>query len=135
MTSIAKCCCGNLSVEIKGKPLVNAVCHCDDCKRRTGSAFGLSVYVNDKQIINTVGQTENYKIKGNISQERYFCSNCGTTLFWKISSYPELTGIAGGCFTGSNTLEPEYTFTNENKCDWLVLPATWKTTITPEAFQ
>ena len=135
MTSIAKCCCGKLSIEIEGIPLVNAACHCNDCKKRTGSAFGLSVYINNKQIVNTQGQHKIYKINGDIKQERYFCSNCGTTLYWKLSNYPELTGVAGGCFAESNIREPEYTITNENKCNWLSLPENWETSITPEAFQ
>ena len=135
MSSVAKCCCGDLSIEIDGSPLVNAVCHCNDCKKRTGSAFGLSVYIKNKQIVKTQGQSTIYKITGDINQERHFCSNCGTTLYWKLSNYPELTGIAGGCFASTKILDPDYSFTNENKCHWLTLPENWKTTITPEDFK
>ena len=36
----ARCCCGRLSVRVRGEPVINGLCHCDDCRRRTGSALG-----------------------------------------------------------------------------------------------
>ena len=135
MNLVATCCCGNTSIEIEGKPLVNSVCHCNDCKKRTGSAFGISVYVKDKQIIKKNGLTTIYKIDTDTKQERHFCSSCGTTLYWKVATFPELIGIAGGCFNNINELEPEYNFRSENVCTWLIMPNNWKTTIPPEAFQ
>jgi len=135
MKSLAKCCCGSTSIEIQGKPLINSVCHCDDCKKRTGSSFGISIYVKNIQIIKKHGETTIYKIDTDAKQERHFCTNCGTTLYWKVENFPELTGIAGGCFNNLNELEPEYNFRSENMCTWLTMPNNWKTTISPEAFQ
>ncbi|MEQ1929567.1 MAG: GFA family protein [Parvularculaceae bacterium] len=39
MSRTAGCACG-LSVSVVGEPVRVSVCHCTDCKRRTGSAFG-----------------------------------------------------------------------------------------------
>jgi len=41
---VARCCCGELEINVSGEPTKHGICHCDNCKKRTGSAFGISVY-------------------------------------------------------------------------------------------
>jgi len=61
MSINASCCCGELNIELEGKPLVNAICHCNDCKKRKGSAFGIShYYKTGKSLKYLVAQT--YKV-------------------------------------------------------------------------
>lgn len=117
----AACCCGNLRIKTKGKPAINAICHCNNCKKRTGSAFGISVYFENSQIIEITGKSHIYKINNQSIQNRYFCPNCGTTLYWEVSQFPGKTGIAGGCFV-ENLPEPQYTVFNHNQFKWLMLP-------------
>lgn len=38
----ASCCCGKSTIEAEGPVRLNAICHCENCKRRTGSALGWS---------------------------------------------------------------------------------------------
>ena len=44
MTRTAQCACGSASISVSGEPRMHGVCHCTNCKRRTGSAFGVSAY-------------------------------------------------------------------------------------------
>ena len=125
----ATCCCGQASIEVEGNPKIHLVCHCDNCKKRTGSAFGVSAYFADTQVIRKIGKMEIYEINTDATQqERHFCKSCGTTLYWKISrsqeipGSSEMTGIAGGCFTDDPLPEPTMTVSNEQKCAWLELP-------------
>ena len=125
----ATCCCGQSSIEIEGNPKIHLVCHCDNCKKRTGSAFGVSAYFADTQVKRKTGKTEIYEINTETTQQkRHFCKSCGTTLYWKIFRFPEIpgiaemTGVAGGCFTDDPLPEPTMTVSNEQKCAWLELP-------------
>ena len=127
MVRKASCCCGDTYITVAGEPLVYAVCHCDNCKRRTGSAFGMNVYFDDAQIVERSGNTVTYEILD--EQQRHFCSSCGTTLYWKSAFQPEATGIAAGCFTENPLPQPGLTVANESMCDWLTLPNTWKTSL------
>ncbi|TGQ96184.1 aldehyde-activating protein, partial [Mesorhizobium sp. M4B.F.Ca.ET.203.01.1.1] len=43
VTRRAECSCGQLSATCSGEPVRISVCHCLDCKRRTGSAFSYNV--------------------------------------------------------------------------------------------
>src|SRR5687768_10292203 len=82
MTRKAHCCCGACSIEVEGEPVLNALCHCANCKRRTGSAFGWSAYFADEQVTAKTGNFGLYEITGK-PQRRWFCATCGTTLLWK----------------------------------------------------
>lgn len=112
----ARCCCGACTIEVAGAPVMNAICHCDNCKRRTGSAFGWSVYVVDEQVIGQSGALGCYEIPAR-EQRRWFCTVCGTTLFWKIDSQPGRTGIAGGCFV-EPLPAPTRSVVNQGRLAW-----------------
>jgi hypothetical protein len=129
MNRTASCCCGESTIEAEGDPKLHLVCNCNDCKKRTGSAFGISAYFLDSQVKNKKGNTSTYEINNEETEQiRYFCNSCGTTLFWKITKFPyipgisEMTGIAGGCFSETPLPPPTVTASNANKCAWLVLP-------------
>jgi len=109
------------------------VCHCSNCKQRTGSAFGISTYFRRAEVVETTGATKAYAFhhaaQGH-DQERHFCATCGTTLFWYISSKPDLIGIAGGCFDEAALAamgEPALSATHTKKLAWLTLPSAWRT--------
>ena len=57
MKRLATCCCRDIGIEVEGEPEIHCVCHCDNCKRRTGSAFGISAYFKDAQIVQFIGET------------------------------------------------------------------------------
>lgn len=112
-----------------GEPEINAICHCANCKRRTGSAFGWSSYFSDDQVLRQAGDARCYEIAGANRQRRWFCAACGSTLFWKAAVRPGQTGIAGGCFVEHPLAPPTVTVSNAGRCDWLGLPQDWQTSI------
>jgi hypothetical protein len=129
MTRKATCCCGLCSIEVEGELTINAICHCGNCKKRTGSAFGWSSYFPDAQIGTRIGDLKAYRIDGANWQERWFCTCCGTTLLWKVASVPNQTGIAGGCFVETPLAAPAVTVSNDGRCSWLRLPEGWRTSL------
>ena len=130
-TREARCCCGACAIQVKGEPAIHLVCHCDDCRRRTGSAFGWSAYFPNENVTATIGAFRTYSVTGEAgaenAQERVFCGTCGTTLFWRGRDFEGLTGIAGGCFSVPPLPEPTLTVSNETRCAWVTLPAAWQT--------
>jgi hypothetical protein len=113
----ARCCCGACSIEVVGAPLMNAICHCDNCKRRTGSAFGWSTYFADEQVVGRSGEHRRYDLGGG-RQQRWFCATCGTTLYWTIDGQPGRTGIAGGCFV-ERLPPPTRSVVDQGRLAWL----------------
>ena len=125
MTRIAQCACGSASIAVSGEPRMHVVCHCTNCKRRTGSAFGVSAYFLRSSVTEIKGEMLVYAFhhaEGNYDQERHFCSRCGTTLFWYSSSRPHLIGIAAGCFSDESFGVPTISGNSSKKLPWVELP-------------
>lgn len=123
-TRQARCCCGECSIEVSGEPVLNGICHCTSCKRRTGSAFGWSVYFPDAQVAGHTGTLAVYAKEGPEGYNRFFCTRCGTTLYWKSFGFlPDHTGIAGGCF--ADLPAPNMSVSDAGRCVWLALPEDW----------
>lgn len=125
----ATCACGQASITVGAPPRMHGVCHCTNCKRRTGSAFGISAYFDKTAIVASSGMTKPYAFHHEAQhhdQVRHFCPACGTTLFWTLSSAPEMIGIAGGCFADAGLPEPTYSVTDRKREAWVSLPPTWQ---------
>jgi hypothetical protein len=99
MTRRASCSCGQLSVEVDGEPLRVSVCHCLDCKRRTGSAFGAQARWprSQSRIAGTSTAWLRATDKGN-TIAFHFCPTCGATVHYTVSTAPDVIAIAMGAF-------------------------------------
>ena len=128
MTRTAVCACGQASITLNAEPQLHGVCHCTNCKRRTGSAFGISAYFPASSVVSQLGPTSIYAFHHAAQrhdQKRHFCSRCGTTLFWFVSTLPDLIGVAGGCFADEGLPEPTYSVSHGKKEPWVSLPQHW----------
>lgn len=124
----ATCACGKASITVDALPEVLSVCHCANCKRRTGSAFGMSAYFDRGAVVRQQGDTCIYAFHHHElghDQERHFCSSCGTTLFWYISSMPNRIGVAGGCFEDGVLPDPGGSCCEDKRLPWVGLPGHW----------
>jgi hypothetical protein len=124
----ATCACGSASVTVNTQPTLHGVCHCTNCKRRTGSAFGISTYFDRTAVVERHGDMTVYAFhhsEMNHDQERHFCARCGTTLFWYISTLPDKIGIAGGCFASEGLGAPTYSTADGKREAWVSLPPEW----------
>lgn len=122
----AECACRACHIEVEGDPSLNVVCHCDNCRRRTGSAFGWTGYFDDTRIVSRGGPFCEYIIAGPPKQVRSFCAKCGTTLFWTWGRMPGQTGIAGGAFRNPVLPAPKMIASSAECLDWISLPAEWR---------
>lgn len=129
MKKTAMCACTYASITVDANPTMHGVCHCSNCQRRSGSAFGISAYFSKSSVVERTGETRIYAFHHaaqDHEQERHFCARCGTTLFWYVSTMPGLIGIAAGCFADDALAPPSYSVSHSKKKSWLTLPSDWK---------
>ncbi|KAK1716086.1 glutathione-dependent formaldehyde-activating enzyme [Colletotrichum acutatum] len=97
----ARCQCGAVSFKTPlPKPLRLYICHCEECKRQTGSAFGTSAIFPKFKLpkADLMGVYARPTASG-ATLYCYFCRNCGTRL---IHATPDknVVSVKGGCIDG-----------------------------------
>jgi hypothetical protein len=95
----AECSCGQLSATCSGEPLRISVCHCLDCKRRTGSAFSFTARFAEADVTIAGRAAEFIRIgdEGSLSRQS-FCPECGTTVYYRVDQLPGLIAVPVGGF-------------------------------------
>ncbi|KAF5327485.1 hypothetical protein D9619_005132 [Psilocybe cf. subviscida] len=93
------CLCGSVRYEITGDPFSFRVCHCQNCRKATGSAFMTNGFFQGKQVHITQGKDtlRSYadpETATGVPLHRYFCSKCGSNVLLRSeASLPEnITG-------------------------------------------
>jgi len=75
------CLCGLVRYVATGRPIAAALCHCDNCRRNTGSAFSVNAMFPETAVTLT-GDLAVYADRGDSGHPvlRYFCGTCGTPI-------------------------------------------------------
>ena len=103
------CLCGAIRYEVKGDLIRTLNCHCDDCRRATGSIFGTYVFVNesDVKILKGAPKTFEHPNDAGVTMTKQFCGNCGTHLFGKGSRAGGMIHIKVGTIDDASFVRPE----------------------------
>ena len=119
-TRLAACSCGSLRSTARGEPVRVSVCHCLECKRRTGSAFGYNAtFMRDQ--VETTGESTRFQRDsedGNWGAQ-YFCPTCGVTVFYEIERRPGMISIPAGAFADPSFPEPAVAVYSELRHPWI----------------
>lgn len=99
------CSCGAVRFTLKSALWIVA-CHCNICKKRTGSAFGISVVVDEHMVKSATGKTKTFTRKGDSKPVHYeFCPECGTTIRWRIELIDNRYAYAAGTLDDPSAIE------------------------------
>jgi hypothetical protein len=98
-TRLATCACGELQAACSGDPVLVSLCHCTDCQRRTGSAFGIAAFFPREAVV-TGGDARRYERVADSGLQVHFsfCPTCGSTVFWEPARKPDVVAVALGAF-------------------------------------
>ena len=116
----ASCACGALTAHVEGEPVRNSLCHCLDCKRRTGSAFAWNAHFPADRV--TVegdyasferGSDEGFWVR------HHFCTRCGSPVFYEIERRPGIVSIPAGLFSDPAFPAPTVEVYVDRRCAWL----------------
>ena len=118
MERVASCGCGDVKVTVNGEPEDCWVCHY--CQRTTGSIGIFASVFLEENVVSTTGELSRFddlpKWPG---AARYFCSRCGTTVYWvNPSSFPDRRLISVGCFGDSTFPGPSRAMQTQYRPSW-----------------
>ena len=122
MTSrTATCRCQQLRATVTGDPVRISVCHCLNCKKRSGSAFAVQARW-PKQRVRIQGQSKTF-VKVADSGNRatfHFCPECGSDVYYEIDGkFDDLIAIPVGTFDAPYFATPEYSVWEQRKHEWV----------------
>lgn len=118
------CACGTVRYQVTGEPLRIAVCHCRDCQRRTGSAFGIGCVFPKDAVTLTQGATKTFERISNAGNwvRIHFCPECGSSVTWDFEALPQARGIAGGSFDDTSWIDPKLHVWTKTAHEWITFP-------------
>ena len=124
-TRTASCRCGQLTATVTGEPVRVSVCHCLNCKKRSGSAFAVQARWPRAQVT-IEGQSKTF-VKVADSGNRatfHFCPECGSDVYYEIdgkfdAKFNNLLAIPLGAFDDPFFLSPQFSVWEVRKPDWL----------------
>lgn len=87
-----RCFCGAVRYRLSEEPLTLYACHCTDCQKRSGGAFGLSMWVERAALEVTQGEAVLQASSTGDGRPRNarICARCGTELWLEPENRPAL---------------------------------------------
>jgi len=120
----ASCLCGGIRLNYSGKIGPSNYCHCQDCRRATGSAFNIGVRVDRKDLkVNAIVEMRCYKYVGGSGREieRYFCGTCGSPILTLHPAKPEYAWVKAGIINQPDIVKPKYENWTKDKVKWAII--------------
>lgn len=109
------CNCGQVRYELSGEPIRVGVCHCETCRKHSGSAFSF-FGVWPKASANLTGELACWRSRA--GGER-FCPICGSSLFCWDEGSDEIEIKLGTLDGGPSALTPAYELWTFRREPWL----------------
>ena len=116
-TGTGRCLCGAVAFETAGAPRFVAHCHCQSCRRNTGSAVATFVGVLNDQFRYTKGAPKTFGSSPGV--RRSFCGDCGTPLTYQADFYPNEVHVYVSTFDRPEDFTPQLHVFVSEAIPWL----------------
>jgi hypothetical protein len=112
------CQCGEVRYRIDAEPLRLAVCHCTDCQRQSGSAFGMSLLVASDSFRLLKGRLKTFSVVCDSGRTKHcaFCPDCGTRIYHQIVE--RVVSVKPGTLDDTSWLAPAAHYWTGRKQPW-----------------
>jgi hypothetical protein len=121
------CLCGKVRYSANGDPAFVGVCHCTDCQKFTGSAFGAIVGV-PKPALKVEGTLTTYTKTGESGKSirRSFCPVCGSSVCDEADALPDIVMLGVGTLDDSGWVKPGMQIYCDSAQPWVHLQGEMK---------
>jgi hypothetical protein len=117
------CLCGAVRYVVDGDIGAAGYCHCEDCRRVSGSAFGVSVRVDANRFRIVQGSPKGFSKKGDSGRmvTRYFCPDCGSQLYTVPPLHPDLCFLKAGSLDDPSVVRPDRQAWVRSRVTWAAI--------------
>ena len=117
------CQCGAIRYRIDADPIVTYACHCTECQKASGSAFGLSMIFLATAFELTSGELAVYERETDAGGRLRcsFCRGCGNRIHHRPPESPFLS-LKPGHLDDTSGLRPEAHIWVSSRPPWVEIP-------------
>ncbi len=117
--------CGAVTYKIEGDPIVVAQCHCEECRRLSGTGHTVGAMFRAEQV-DISGRLEEYVYTSSKDSQvtKAFCLNCGSPVFGRNTNATEHMTLPLGSMDNADDLEVQVVIFDRDKQHWDALPET-----------
>jgi hypothetical protein len=112
------CLCGEVRYEISERPVAMMYCHCEECRRATGSSLNTSLFVRRENFRIVAGEEFVSSHETSPQNLRHFCSGCGSPLFKYFPAPAGLMTVRAGTLDGDPGVRPAGHIWVSEKAPW-----------------
>jgi len=112
------CLCGAVKYEVRGDLQQTLYCHCQRCRKASGSAFATNAVVAAKDFVVVAGEAALKKFSTPAGVHRSFCGNCGAPIISSRDSLPEVVRVRVGTLDTPVTTPPSAHIFVGSKAPW-----------------
>lgn len=127
MTAVREggCQCGAVRYRVEGEPIAVGVCHCTECQRQSGSAFGMSLIVRKKAFQLLCGDLKlfNRTAASGRLVACAFCPECGTRIYHEPRYLEGVLNVKPGTLDDTSFLQPTVQVWTMRRHPWVGLPS------------
>jgi hypothetical protein len=118
------CICGRLRYRVNNLPLAVLACHCDNCKKRTGSAFSLSMLTLRTDFEKITGETISCDTPGGSGamHRQHVCPHCFTRTHTEMLAHPDIINVRPGTLDAPHAVSPVAQVWTSLAQPWGLLP-------------
>jgi hypothetical protein len=112
------CLCGGVRYEYSGEFSLVVYCHCSQCRKAQGTAFGTNAPIESDKFRLLSGAELLKGYESTPGKRRVFCSNCGSPLYSQVLARPELMRLRLGTLDTPLPVRPQAHIYTASKAEW-----------------
>jgi hypothetical protein len=117
------CQCGRVRYRVVGDPIALVACHCKECQRQSGSAFGMSLIVPQASFT-VAGELKMFERRADSGRTLrcFFCPECGTRIYHQPGYAAGVVNVKAGTLDDTASLGPQLHTWVDAKQQWTIIP-------------
>ncbi|KZK94659.1 Glutathione-dependent formaldehyde-activating enzyme [Pseudovibrio sp. Ad46] len=113
------CLCGNVQLKSTMKPQITAHCHCDDCRKSSGTGHCTHAAL-PKEAVEVTGELTFFDKPANSGNvvTRGFCPTCGSAVYSLNSAMTDLIFVRASAVDQPEVIEPQVNVYSSRAPSW-----------------
>lgn len=118
-TYTGRCLCGDVTYVANGPPVVVAQCHCEECRRLSGTGHTIgAMFAAEAVTLHGNLGTFRYKSGKNADVTKAFCAACGSPILGTSSRTPGHVTLPLGTMDNADGLEVQVVIFERDRPHW-----------------